>query len=135
MAAPRVISPTNYAPETSYPLCKLALWYKALVRWMREAWCGPRVLAEPPEVVMNKCMDTIKMQNVQEQEADVQDRLIEEHLRALWSSRLARDFSEEEIANLCRLRDSYQHGGSDRAEVLHRWGFMKYLVEQHLIDC
>lgn len=135
MAAPRAISPTNYAPETSHPLYKLALWYKALVRWMREAWCGQSVLAESPEVVMNKYMDTIKTQNVQEQEADVQDRLIEAHLRALWSSRLARDFSEEEIANLCRLRDYYQHGGSDRAEVLHRWSFMKYLIEQHLIDC
>lgn len=134
MAAPRAISPTNYAPETSYPLCKLALWYKALVRWMREAWYGPRVLAESPEVVMNKYMDPIKMQNVQEQEADVQDRLIEEHLRALWSNRLARNFSAEEIESLFRLRDYYQHGGSDRAEVLHRWSFMKYLVERHLID-
>lgn len=135
MAAPRAISPTNCAPETSHPLCKLALWYKALVRWMREAWSGQCVLAESPEVVMSTCMDAMKVQNMQKQEAEVQDRLIEEHLRALWSSRLARNFSEEEIESLCRLRDHYQHGGSDRAEVLHRWGFMKYLIERHLIDC
>lgn len=37
-------------------------------------------------------------------------------------------FTPEEIASLLQLRDRYQHGGSDRAEVLHYWKFLKFLL-------
>ena len=84
---------------------------------------------------MNRNMNNMMMMHTtQEQEADLQEQLIEDHLHALWFSRLEQDFSQAEIVSLCRLRDYYQHGGSDRSEVLRRWSFMKYLVEQNLIE-
>ena len=36
--------------------------------------------------------------------------------------------SAEEIAALFWLRGWYQSGGSDRAELMHRWEFLKWLV-------
>ena len=38
-------------------------------------------------------------------------------------------FSLEEIASLLRLRDWYQHGGSDRVELVRHLEFLKFLVE------
>jgi len=36
--------------------------------------------------------------------------------------------SEDEITSLLWLRQHYQSGGSDRAMVMHRLGFLRYLV-------
>jgi hypothetical protein len=38
-------------------------------------------------------------------------------------------FSLEEIASLLRLRDWYQHGGSDRVELVRHLEFLKFLVK------
>jgi len=38
-------------------------------------------------------------------------------------------FSPEEIASLLRLRDWYQHGGSDRVELVRHLEFLKFLVK------
>ena len=37
-------------------------------------------------------------------------------------------FRQDEIASLLRLREWYQHGGSDRIDVLHHLEFLKFLV-------
>jgi hypothetical protein len=37
-------------------------------------------------------------------------------------------FTAEEIAALFWLRGWYQSGGSDRAELMRRWEFLKWLV-------
>jgi hypothetical protein len=37
-------------------------------------------------------------------------------------------FTQEEIASLLRLREWYQHGGSDRMEVVRHLAFLKFLV-------
>ncbi len=39
-------------------------------------------------------------------------------------------FSDDEIVSLLWLRQWYQHGGSDRVEVLRYLEFLKYLVLQ-----
>lgn len=39
-------------------------------------------------------------------------------------------FSEDEITSLLWLRQWYQHGGSDRVEVVRRLEFLKQLVLQ-----
>ncbi len=38
-------------------------------------------------------------------------------------------FSLEEIASLLKLRDWYQHGGSDRVELVRHLEFLKFLVK------
>ena len=38
-------------------------------------------------------------------------------------------FSPEEIASLLRLRNWYQHGGSDRVELVRHLEFLKFLVK------
>ncbi len=37
-------------------------------------------------------------------------------------------FTQEEVAALLRLRDWYQHGGSDRVDVIRHLEFLKFLV-------
>ncbi len=37
-------------------------------------------------------------------------------------------FTQEEIASLLRLREWYQHGGSDRINVIRHLEFRKFLV-------
>jgi hypothetical protein len=37
-------------------------------------------------------------------------------------------FTPEEIASLLQLRDQYQHGGSDRSDLVHHLEFLKFLV-------
>jgi len=39
-------------------------------------------------------------------------------------------FSEDEITSLLWLRQWYQHGGSDRVEIVRRLEFLKQLVLQ-----
>ena len=39
-----------------------------------------------------------------------------------------RGFTGEEIASLLRLREWYQHGGSDRINVVRYLEFLKFLV-------
>ena len=39
-----------------------------------------------------------------------------------------RGFTQDEIASLLRLREWYQHGGSDRIDVIHYLEFLKFLV-------
>jgi hypothetical protein len=39
-----------------------------------------------------------------------------------------RGFTREEIASLLRLREWYQHGGSDRVNVVRYLEFLKFLV-------
>ncbi len=39
-----------------------------------------------------------------------------------------RGFTQEEIASLLRLREWYQHGGSDRINVVRYLEFLKFLV-------
>jgi len=126
------ILPEHAAPYTPEPpgfLSKIVSCYKAIGSWMREAWLGPCIRAEQAEVFMNIDMRT---QIVQEQA--LREQAVEEHLRSLWFNRLERQFSYEEIVLLCKLRDHYQHGGSDREEVIRRLSFVKYLHEQHLIE-
>ena len=43
-------------------------------------------------------------------------------------------FSEDEIISLLWLRQWYQHGGSDRVEVLRHLEFLKQLVLQGRIE-
>lgn len=43
-------------------------------------------------------------------------------------------FSDEEIMSLLWLRQWYQHGGSDRVEVLRRLEFVKQLVMHGTIE-
>jgi len=43
-------------------------------------------------------------------------------------------FSEDEIMSLCWLRQWYQHGGSDRVEVVRRLEFLKHLVKHGKIE-
>jgi len=43
-------------------------------------------------------------------------------------------FSAEEIARVLKLRDHYQHGGSDRAAVIRHLSFLKYLLSQDQIS-
>ena len=38
-------------------------------------------------------------------------------------------FTQEEIASLLRLREWYQHGGSDRIAVIRHLEFLKFLVK------
>ena len=37
-------------------------------------------------------------------------------------------FTQDEIASLLRLREWYQHGGSDRIDVIRYLEFLKFLV-------
>ncbi len=37
-------------------------------------------------------------------------------------------FTQEEVASLLRLREWYQHGGSDRINVIRHLEFLKFLV-------
>jgi hypothetical protein len=39
-------------------------------------------------------------------------------------------FTQEEIASLLRLREWYQHGGSDRINVVRHLEFLKFLVKR-----
>ena len=39
-----------------------------------------------------------------------------------------RGFTQDEIASLMRLREWYQHGGSDRVDVIRYLEFLKFLV-------
>jgi hypothetical protein len=39
-----------------------------------------------------------------------------------------RGFTREEIASLLRLREWYQHGGSDRINVVRYLEFLKFLI-------
>ncbi len=43
-------------------------------------------------------------------------------------------FNEEEITSLLWLRQWYQHGGSDRVEIVRRLEFLKQLVLQGQIE-
>lgn len=43
-------------------------------------------------------------------------------------------FSADEIVSLLWLRQHYQSGGSDRAEVLRHWEFLKLLVTSGRMD-
>jgi hypothetical protein len=37
-------------------------------------------------------------------------------------------FTQDEIACLLRVREWYQHGGSDRIDLIHHLEFLKFLV-------
>ena len=37
-------------------------------------------------------------------------------------------FTQDEVASLLRLRQWYQHGGSDRVNIVRHWEFLKFLV-------
>lgn len=39
-------------------------------------------------------------------------------------------FTQDEIAFLLKLRQWYQNGGSDRADMLRHWEFLKFLVSK-----
>jgi hypothetical protein len=39
-------------------------------------------------------------------------------------------FTQDEIASLLRLREWYQHGGSDRIDVIRYLEFLKFLVKK-----
>ncbi len=39
-----------------------------------------------------------------------------------------RGFTPEEIASLLQLRDRYQHGGSDRSDLVRHLEFLKFLI-------
>jgi len=39
-----------------------------------------------------------------------------------------RGFTQDEITSLLRLREWYQHGGSDRIDVIRYLEFLKFLV-------
>lgn len=43
-------------------------------------------------------------------------------------------FSEDEVTSLFWLRQWYQHGGSDRVEIVRRLEFLKQMVLQGQID-
>ncbi|HLI68174.1 MAG TPA: hypothetical protein VKV19_00325 [Ktedonobacteraceae bacterium] len=43
-------------------------------------------------------------------------------------------FNEEEIMSLLWLRQWYQHGGSDRVEIVRRLEFLKQMVLQGQIE-
>ncbi len=43
-------------------------------------------------------------------------------------------FDQDEIISLCWLRQWYQHGGSDRVEVLRHLEFLRLLVVHGKID-
>jgi hypothetical protein len=38
-------------------------------------------------------------------------------------------FTRDEIASLLRLREWYEHGGSDRIDVIRRLEFLKFLIK------
>jgi len=38
-------------------------------------------------------------------------------------------FTQDEVASLLRLREWYQHGGSDRVNVVRHLEFLKFLVD------
>jgi hypothetical protein len=39
------------------------------------------------------------------------------------------DFSQDEVASLLWLREWYQHGGSDRIQVIRHLEFLKFLIK------
>jgi hypothetical protein len=41
-----------------------------------------------------------------------------------------RGFSQREISSLLQLREWYQHGGSDRVDVIRYLEFLKFLVRK-----
>jgi len=47
---------------------------------------------------------------------------------------LSQGFNEDEIMSLLWLHQWYQHGGSDRVEVLRRLEFLKQMVLQSRIE-
>ncbi len=55
-------------------------------------------------------------------ETDAQSAIVETEALA------QRGFTQEEIASLLRLREWYQHGGSDRINVIRYLEFLKFLV-------
>jgi hypothetical protein len=57
-----------------------------------------------------------------ERGTDAQSPMLETEALAQW------DFTQEEMASLLWLRGWYQHGGSDRMEVVRHLGFLKFLV-------
>ncbi len=57
------------------------------------------------------------------------ERGMQAHAAVLETAALAQwDFTQEEMASLLWLREWYQHGGSDRMEVVRHLEFLKFLV-------
>lgn len=57
------------------------------------------------------------------------DRGTDAHSASVETEALAqKGFTQDEIASLVRLREWYQHGGSDRVDVIHYLEFLKFLV-------
>ncbi len=53
---------------------------------------------------------------------DAQDAIVETEALA------QKGFTQDEIASLLRLREWYQHGGSDRIDIVRHLEFLKFLV-------
>jgi len=57
------------------------------------------------------------------------DRGTDAHSAVVETEALAqKGFTQDEIASLLRLREWYQHGGSDRIDVIRHLEFLKFLV-------
>jgi hypothetical protein len=57
------------------------------------------------------------------------DRGTDAHYAVVETEALAqKGFTQDEIASLLRLREWYQHGGSDRIDVIRYLEFLRFLV-------
>ena len=58
------------------------------------------------------------------------DKGTDDHYAVVETEALAQSgFAQDEIASLLRLREWYQHGGSDRINVIRYLEFLKFLVK------
>ena len=66
--------------------------------------------------------DTLMNTHSLDRETDAQYAVVETEALA------QKGFTQDEIASLLRLREWYQHGGSDRIDVIRYLEFLKFLV-------
>lgn len=59
---------------------------------------------------------------------ELETTAIEEMVVSDFDTLTAYDFSAEQIVSLLELRQRYQSGGSDRAQVMRHWEFLRLLV-------
>lgn len=59
---------------------------------------------------------------------ELETTAIEEMVVSDFDTLTACDFSAEQIVSLLELRQRYQSGGSDRAQVMRHWEFLRLLV-------
>ena len=59
---------------------------------------------------------------------DLATTTIEEMVVSDFDTLTASNFTADQIVSLIALRHRYQNGGSDRAEILRHWEFLKLLV-------